>query len=171
MLKQSISVIRVNETASQGLEQVSDRMREVHELISRRAYEIFEASGGSFGHELDHWLHAESELLQPMAIEIQDSDGALTLRAEVPGFKAHEIDVMVEPRRLTLVGKRESKDKRKEDKLTHPERGTVRILRIIDLPWEVDTEKVTGNLKDGVWELTLPKAVVGSIAEIESQAA
>lgn len=171
MLKQPISVIRVNSTASQGLEQVSDRIREVHDLISRRAFEIFVANGGSFGHELDHWLRAESELLQTAPMEIQHSDGVLTVRAEVPGFKAHEIEVVVEPLRLTVVGKCESKEKRKPGKLIHSERGTVRILRVIEFPRQVDTKRVTANLKDGVLELTLPKAVVGSIAEVGSQAA
>jgi len=171
MLKQSISVTPVNETASQGLGQVSDRIREVHDLISRRAFEIFETNGRSFGHELDHWFRAESELLQTTPIEIWDSDGALTVRAEVPGFKAHEIEVIVEPRRLTVVGNRESKDKPKVDQLLHAERCTDRILRVIEFPRQVDTERATANLKDGVLELTLPKAVVGNVADVESQAA
>jgi HSP20 family protein len=171
MLRQSISVTPVNETVSQGLGQVSDRIREVHDLISTRAFEIFEANGRSFGHELDHWFRAESELLQTTPIEIQESDGALTVRAEVPGFKAHEIEVMVEPRRLTVFGKRESKDKPKADQLIHSERSTVRILRVVEFPRQVDTERVNASLKDGILELTLPKAAVGSVAEVESHAA
>jgi HSP20 family protein len=171
MLKQSISVKQVNDVASQDMGQISDRIKEVRDSISHRAYEIFEASGRSFGHELDDWLGAESELLQTTPIEIQDSDGALTVRTEVPGFKAHEIEVMVEPSLLTVIGKRESKDKGKADKRSHSGQGTVRILRLIEFPRQVDTKGVTANLKDGVLELTLPKAAVESVAAAESHAA
>ncbi|HEV2350603.1 MAG TPA: Hsp20 family protein [Terriglobia bacterium] len=171
MLKQSISVTRVNDTVSRERGQVSDRLKEVHNLISRRAFEIYEASGRSCGHELDHWFQAESELLQATPVQIRDSDGALIVRAEVPGFKAHEIEVMVEPRRLTVVGMRGRNDKHKPDKLIPSQAGTSRILRVIGFPQLVDTEAVTANLKDGVLKLTLPKAAVGSEPAAKSRAA
>ena len=170
MPKQSIPVVPVYDAASGDLGQVSDRLREIRGSISRRAFEIFEADGGSCGHELDHWFRAESEILQTTPIEIQDFDGTLIVRAEVPGFKAHEIEVMVEPWRLIVVGKRESKDKRKSDKVSHSEQGT-RILRIIDFFRKVDIQGVTATLKNGVLELTLPKAVVGNAAGIGSKVA
>lgn len=37
------------------------------EQIRRRAFEIYEQPGRSDGHELDDWLHAESEVTQQKA--------------------------------------------------------------------------------------------------------
>lgn len=38
------------------------RARPTHEEIARRSYEIFLASGGVHGHDLEHWVQAEREL-------------------------------------------------------------------------------------------------------------
>jgi hypothetical protein len=34
----------------------------VRELISRRAYEIYEQRGSQPGHEIEHWVEAENEI-------------------------------------------------------------------------------------------------------------
>jgi hypothetical protein len=40
---------------------------ELQEQIRRRAYELYEQRGRDDGHELDHWLQAESEVTQQKA--------------------------------------------------------------------------------------------------------
>lgn len=171
MPKLPISVIAVNANVSRDLGQVSGLLREVHDMISGRAYEIFEAGGRTFGNELDHWFRAESEILQAIPVAIHDSEAAFTVRAEVPGFKAHEIEVMVEPWRLTIVGKRENNDKPEAGKPIHSGQDTVWILRVIEFPGQVDTEGVAARLKDSALEMTLRKAVAGSEAKVKSNAA
>ncbi|MCI0408646.1 MAG: DUF2934 domain-containing protein [Acidobacteria bacterium] len=37
--------------------------RKLHELIARRAYELYEGRGGEDGHECEDWLEAEKQLL------------------------------------------------------------------------------------------------------------
>ena len=32
------------------------RIRQIHESIARRAFEIFESNGASWGHDLDNWF-------------------------------------------------------------------------------------------------------------------
>lgn len=171
MQKQPISVIAVNGNECRELGQVSGRLREVQGKISGRAYEIFEAGGRSFGHELDHWFRAESEILQATPVAFHDSEAAFTVRAEVPGFKADEIEVMVEPWRLTIVGNRENKSKPEAGKTVHSGQDTVWILRVIEFPGQVDTGGVTARLKDSALEMTLPKAVAERAAKVKSNAA
>ena len=38
--------------------------------------------------DLDDWFRAESELLHPLPLELKETDGDFTVRAEVPGFTA-----------------------------------------------------------------------------------
>lgn len=38
-----------------------------HEEIALRAYELFEHDGRAHGHDLDHWLEAERQLVQTRA--------------------------------------------------------------------------------------------------------
>jgi len=110
------------------------------------------------GRELHDWFQAESELLHPVHLEVAESDEGLTVKAEVPGFTAKELEVSVEGRRLTITGKRETKEERKEKKTLYTECCSDQLLRVIDLPVDVDADKVAATLKDGVLELKLPKA-------------
>jgi len=46
-------------------EKLAEQMQDVHNLISRRAYETFEKRGRTHGHDLGDWFHAESTVLHP----------------------------------------------------------------------------------------------------------
>jgi HSP20 family protein len=149
-----------------------DRMREMQEAISHRAFELFERGGRIFGHDLENWLRAESELLHPVNISIEDTDEGLRVEAEVPGFKAEELEVSVEPHRLTIAGKRETeKEEKQKGKTVYSERRAERVLRVVDLPMEVNTENITATLKNRVLEFTLAKAVPSEKITIEQKAA
>ncbi len=133
------------------------RTQRLHDSVARRAFEIFESQGQTFGRDLDNWLQAESELLHPVHVDIAESDEGLTIRAEMPGFKAEQLEVSMEPRRLTIAGKRESHAERKDEKTIYKEHCSDQILRVIELPAEVIAGKAVATLTDGVLELKLLK--------------
>ena len=108
--------------------------------------------------DLEDWLRAESEFLHPVHLDLAESADAVTVRAEVPGFSAKELEVGVEPHRLTISGKRETSEEHASKKTIYREHCSNQIYRAIDLPAEVDTSKVTATLKNGVLELSMPKA-------------
>ncbi len=137
---------------------LADRIEDLFNSIARRAFEIFEGRGRADGHDLEDWFRAESELLHPVHVDITESDDVLTVRAEVPGFSAKELEVDMEPHRLTISGKRETSEERTSKKTIYTEQCSNQIFRAIDLPAEFDTSKVTTTLKDGVLELSMPKA-------------
>jgi len=139
-------------------EDVIARFQKISNEISKRAFEIFEGNGNIFGHDLEHWFQAERELLHPVHVEVTEKDGIVTVSAEVPGFSEKEIQVNIERRRLTITGKRESEEERKEKNTIYTERCSNQILRVIDLPVEVDTAKASAILKNGILELKVPKA-------------
>src|SRR5437870_12973881 len=134
------------------------RIQTLHDSIARRAYEIFERKGRTSGRDLEDWLQAESELLHPVHVDIAESDEGLTIRAEIPGFKAEQLEVGVEPRRVTIAGKRETHAERKDEKTIYKEHCSDRSLRVIELPAEVVAGQVAATLSDGVLELKLPRA-------------
>jgi HSP20 family protein len=136
---------------------VFDEIQDTFNAISRRAYEIFEASGGSFGRDLEHWFEAERELLHPVHVSIGESDDSLAVSAEVPGFSEKELQINLEPRRIVITGKREAKKEGKKGKTVYAERCSDQILRIVDLPADIETDKVNATLKNGVLEFIMPK--------------
>lgn len=159
-MAEAIAVKRAEEPSAITRAKTGDlisRMDEIFDSISRRAFELFEGNGRFLGRELEDWLRAEGEILQPVRINVSESDESLEVRAEVPGFTEKELEINVEPRRLTIAGKRESKKEEKKGKTLYAEETSDQILRVVNLPADIDTEKVTATLKNGVLELSMPK--------------
>jgi HSP20 family protein len=147
-----------------------DRFQQVFDSIEKRAFEIFNNNGRWFGRDLSDWLQAESEILHPVHLEIAETEEALTVRAEVPGFTVKELDIHVEGNRVTIVGKHESKQESTKGKTIYSERCAKEIFRSVELPTDVDGAKVSATLKDGVLNLELPKAPHAKNVRIEAKA-
>ena len=145
---------------------VADRMREVYESISRRAYDLFESRSYQHGHDAEDWLCAESELLCLVPLEIKWSDEQVTVRAEVPGFTAPDIKISAEPQRLFISGKRTLSAEQTREETACSEQRSKEIFRAIELPAEVDPSQATATLKDGVLNIALPKTVARKVARV-----
>jgi HSP20 family protein len=137
---------------------LTEHIRELYERIAFRASEIFEDRGRLAGWDQANWYQAEREFLHPLLINISESPEALVLLAEVPGFKSNDLEIHVEPRRVTITGKREAAYEAKSHDNVYSELFSDQILRAINLPAIVAVDKVTSVLKDGMLELDMPKA-------------
>jgi HSP20 family protein len=146
-------------------------MKEQFDSIARRAYEIFESNGRQFGRDMEDWFRAEKELLHPVHLEVSETDEMVKVRAEVPGFTEKDLEISVEPRRLTIAGKREWKKEEEKEKLVYSEWRSNQLFRTMELPADVDTDKVSATLKDGVLDLKLPKSTAARKIRIEAKAA
>jgi HSP20 family protein len=144
---------------------LTDRANQTFQAIARRAFELFEKEGCPSGRDVEHWLKAEAELLFPVPITLMESDDALTVQAAVPGFSAADLQVSVESGRLTIGGKKESKDEQKKGKAIYREQSSTEILRVISLPAAVDASRATATLTSGVLELVLPKTAKAPAAQ------
>ena len=89
----------------------------------------------------------------------------------MPGFSEKELEISIDPRRLTITGKREAKKEEKKARTVHAERCCDQVLRIVDLPADIETDKVTATLKNGVLEFTMPKVAKAQIVRIHPKAA
>ena len=139
-------------------DELFDQAQELHDSIAKRAYEIFEHEGHEPGRALEHWLNAEKETLHPVAVELMETDDALTLRAEVPGFRGEDLKLSVEPRRLAISGKRETHEEKKSRRTVYQEYLSNQICRSLELPVEIDPSQTKAAIQDGVLEVTMPKA-------------
>ena len=145
---------------------VADRMRDVYQSLSRRAYDLFEGRSHQHGHDVEDWLCAESELLCLVPLEIKWSDEQVTVRAEVPGFTAPDIEISAEPQRLFISGKKTLSAEQTKEETACTEQRSKEIFRAIELPAEVDPSQATATLKDGVLNIVLPKTVARKAARV-----
>jgi len=139
-------------------EELFDHAQELHDSIAKRAYELFEHDGYEPGRDLEYWLNAEKETLHPVAVELMETDDALTLRAEVPGFRWEDLKLSVEPRRLAISGKRETHEEKKSRRTIYQEHLSNQICRSLELPIEIDPSQTKAAIQDGVLEISMPKA-------------
>lgn len=136
-----------------------ERAQEIHDLIARRAYEIFERRGHMHGFDIADWLWAEAELLYPCRHELTELSGAFVLKAEVPGsFTRADIALSVEPHRLMVSGERKVDAICGDSEGTHIEAVPERIFRIHELPGEIDPSRTTAVLRGNMLEVIMPKA-------------
>lgn len=80
------------------------------------------------------------------------------IRAELPGIKADDLDIQATGKNISISGERKIASEGEEVKYHRREREAGRFSRIINLPGEVDSGKVTANMKNGVLTITVPKA-------------
>lgn len=148
-----------------NIEDLHWEMQQVQLEIARRAYELFEMRGCEHGHDWEDWFRAESELLRPVSVVISESDDRISVRASVLGFEAKELSVGVEPRRITIVGKKQASVTESEGgKIEYIDWSPDQIMTFIDLPTDVMPESSVVNFQTGLLKFELPKAAKYSAA-------
>jgi HSP20 family molecular chaperone IbpA len=163
------SQFEVSQLEVTNLQELAGRIQELHNSIRHRAYELFEQGGHADGHADEHWLQAENELLLPVTPEISETEDAVRVRAEVPGFEAGDLRVSVEPRRLAIFGERNEKKDRRSEGETIRESIANRIYCEFDLPADVDPARARSSIRHGVLEVNLPKA--SAVRQLQPRAA
>jgi HSP20 family molecular chaperone IbpA len=140
---------------------LSAEAKQMFDMIARRAYEIFEAKGKVKGRELENWLEAESELFERTPINVKESSEGVTVMADVRGFAPKELEVDLEPRRVTIIGSHQSQSERTTESNSNSQTHASRLLRSLQLPIEIDTHFASARFKRGILELDVRRAKTG----------
>ena len=104
-------------------------------------------------------------------VDIFERQDHLVIRAEVPGVQMEDMDVRIENGVLTLHGERKQDTDLKEENAHRLERVYGAFTRSFSLPTTVDAAKVSATYKDGVLEVTVPKAENAKPKQVEIKAA
>jgi HSP20 family protein len=91
------------------------------------------------------------------ALNLWEDDEKLSVEAELPGYELDQLEIFVNGgKQLTIKGQRQQTPA--EGGMWHrQERNFGRFERTIELPYDVDADKVAAELKQGVLTITLPK--------------
>lgn len=110
---------------------------------------LFELAGSPEGEALT------SGWVPPVDIH-EDTEG-VTLRFDVPGFDAANLDLRLENGTLTLKGERKLEREDRKQGYTRVERFAGSFTRSFSLPNTVDADKVKADAKNGVLTVFLPR--------------
>lgn len=147
-------------------EKLLEKLADITHETAFKAFDFFRERGGRFGSELEDWFRAESEILRHVPVEIRETEENLFVSAAVPGFKPEEIEVSLKDDTLFLSGETETKEKVEEGNIIRREWSSNRFFRQLALPTSVDAGKAKANLKEGMLELTLPKAAEKDVTKV-----
>jgi len=92
------------------------------------------------------------------AVDIYETPDSIVLQAELPGLSKDDIDIQVRDNVLTLKGERRSEKEVKEGNYLRVERAYGGFQRAFTLPAAVQADKVRAVFKDGVLDVSIPKA-------------
>jgi HSP20 family protein len=99
-------------------------------------------------------------------LEVIEGDKEITVRAEIPGLDAKDIEVSVSGNRLTLSGEKKESSEDKKGGVTHSERRYGYFHRSLELPSGVKAGDVTAEVDKGVLTLKIPKAGTEAVTRI-----
>lgn len=100
---------------------------------------------------------AEWEPLIPR-VDVIEKDDQVVVRAELPGVKKENLDVAIRDTMLTIKANTQSEEQEETGQYFRRERRTGSYSRTLTLPAVVESSKAKASFKDGILELTLPKA-------------
>lgn len=92
------------------------------------------------------------------SVELEDKDEAIHLKLEIPGMEAKDLDVEVSEESVSIKGERKSETKTEEKGITRSEFHYGKFERVVPLPAHIQADKVKADYKNGILQLTLPKA-------------
>ena len=101
----------------------------------------------------------------PLVNLTEDKDNYY-VRAELPGVKGDELDIQMTANNLAICGERKIAAEEKDAKYHRREREAGTFSRMINLPGEVDSDKVEAKLENGILTVVVPKAEVAKPKQI-----
>ena len=129
-------------------------MESLHHSIDR----LFENAwgGGPSGTSLlpDIWGTRD---LMPRLDLVEDENG-FRITAELPGMTDKDVQVSMSDHTLTISGEKKEEKETKDKQVYRSERAYGSFRRVVELPGEVDADKVNASFANGVLTIEMPKS-------------
>ena len=110
---------------------------------------------------------APAALPRTPALDIAESDQAYTVMLDLPGIAKDNVKVSIEGRRVQIEAQAAKSGERNEgDRVLYRERTESSYARSFVLPVELDQERSSAKLDNGVLKLELAKRADASVKQI-----
>jgi HSP20 family protein len=96
--------------------------------------------------------------LEYPAVDVSETDKEITVKAELPGIEAKDVDITLDAGLLTIRGEKKFEAEEKKENYHRIERSYGSFSRSIALPAEVDESKVKARFDKGVLSVTVQKS-------------
>lgn len=90
-------------------------------------------------------------------LDLTENPKQITLRIELPGVKPDQVEIEASGRLLTIRGEKHEEKEEKTGAIQHRECSYGSFFRSIELPANVNSDKINARFKDGVLTVTADK--------------
>ncbi|MEO5359427.1 MAG: Hsp20/alpha crystallin family protein [Nitrospirota bacterium] len=108
--------------------------------------------------EMQRLVSGERPAPEYPAINLWTNEEEVLLTAELPGVNTEDIDITVVGKTLTLKGARKAEETGENDCCHRRECRYGNFARVIELPYEIEGDKVSAKFDNGILTVTLPRA-------------
>ncbi|MCL6547777.1 MAG: Hsp20/alpha crystallin family protein [Alicyclobacillus sp.] len=92
-------------------------------------------------------------------VDVRETQTEVIVTAEIPGLESKDdVNIAIHDNHLHLDGKINRSMERKDENVYHSERYYGQFSRTITLPAAVDESRAKASYRNGILEITLPKA-------------
>jgi HSP20 family protein len=91
------------------------------------------------------------------SVDVIEKNGDYEFKAELPGMKKEDIDVVFDNGELVIRGERKWEDEEKKENYRRVERRYGKFERRFVLPEQVKSDEVKAEYEDGVLSVVVPK--------------
>jgi len=91
-------------------------------------------------------------------VDLTQDDKNIRIVAELPGLNKDNVNLKVTENSIEITAENKNEDEIKEENWIRRERSYTKYYRKLKLPNKVIAEKASAKYKNGVLELTIPKA-------------
>lgn len=124
------------------------------EMLQRQIDDLFEDFASGFRPAL---LGGDMERMLMPSIDVHEADGKVIVSTELPGVKEEDVDISVDGDMLTISGEKKSMMESGKADQYRSERVYGKFARTIELPFDIDPEKVDARFENGVLTLTIER--------------
>jgi HSP20 family protein len=125
--------------------------------FQRQIDEVFRGLGGR--RLFDQTFTPDSECKRSPRINLRGDDENFYLAALLPGMAAEDLEMTVRNNTLTIAGERKSEEGEGASATWYrKECGAGKFLRTVELPADIDPDRVSAEYKDGILRVTLARA-------------
>lgn len=105
----------------------------------------------------ERWFRTEGLQLHAPAVDVFEEKDEIVVKAEIPGIEKDSIEVNLSDHVLTIKGEKKQEEEVKEENYYRSERSYGSFVRTLELPKDVQADKVKATFKNGVLEVRMPK--------------
>ncbi|HEY6221433.1 MAG TPA: Hsp20/alpha crystallin family protein, partial [Candidatus Eisenbacteria bacterium] len=101
---------------------------------------------------------SESPAMWQPVVDIEEQPERYIVRAELPGMKLEDIKITLRDSQLVVRGEKRREEEKKDSTYHRVERAYGQFERAFTLSHAVQSDKIEAIYRDGVLEVSIPKA-------------